>query len=97
LGFKDLEKKRGFLIYVTRTYPSMVPYLKGIHQTLDSWRPHRDKEGWKKSYKEIARARRRKAQETERTEPPERVAAAPRLRNDLEALRSLLEPKVPPK
>jgi hypothetical protein len=35
LDFKDLERKRGFLIVLTRTYPSMVPYLKGIQQTLD--------------------------------------------------------------
>lgn len=40
LDFKGLERKQGFLIYITRTYPSMVPYLKGIHQMLDSWRPH---------------------------------------------------------
>eukprot|EP00980_Cylindrotheca_fusiformis_P024767 scaffold12423_cov140-Cylindrotheca_fusiformis.AAC.1 len=47
LDFKALEKKRGFLIYVTRTYPSMVPYLKGIHLTLDGWRSFRDEDGWK--------------------------------------------------
>jgi hypothetical protein len=33
---KALESDRGFLIYVSKTYPSMVPYLKGIHLTLDS-------------------------------------------------------------
>jgi hypothetical protein len=44
LDFKSLESKRGFLIYVTRTYPSMVPYLKGMHLTLDSWRPNWDAE-----------------------------------------------------
>jgi len=27
----------------------MVPYLKGIHLTLDGWRPNRDEEGWKRS------------------------------------------------
>jgi hypothetical protein len=32
----------------------MVPYLKGIHQMLDSWRPNRDKDKWKLSMKEIA-------------------------------------------
>ena len=37
LCHKDLERKRGFLIYVTRTYPSMVPCLKGTHQTLEMW------------------------------------------------------------
>ena len=47
LEFKDLESGRGFLVYLGRSYPSIVPYLKGIHLTLDSWRKHRDKEGWK--------------------------------------------------
>ena len=30
----------------------MVPYLKGIHQTLDSWRPGRNT-GWRLSRKEL--------------------------------------------
>ena len=25
----------------------MNPYLKGVHLTLDSWTPHRDRDGWK--------------------------------------------------
>ena len=33
---KPLESIRGFLVYVSRTYPKTVPYLKGIHLTLDS-------------------------------------------------------------
>ena len=45
--FKPLEKLRGFLVYLSRTYPSTTPYLKGLHLTLDSWRPNRDSEGWK--------------------------------------------------
>ena len=47
LDFKDLERGRGFLVYLSRTYPSIVPYLKGLHLTIDSWRPLRDEEGWK--------------------------------------------------
>jgi len=47
LNFKNLERGRGFLVYLSRTYPSIVPYLKGIHLTIDSWRPNRDKDGWK--------------------------------------------------
>ena len=47
LNHKELEKKHGFLIYVTQTFPAMVPYLKGIHQTLEMWRPNRDGDGWK--------------------------------------------------
>jgi hypothetical protein len=33
---KTLESIRGFLVYVARTYTALVPYLKGIHLTLDS-------------------------------------------------------------
>jgi len=34
---KMLEQQRGFLVYIARMFPSLVPYLKGIHLTLDSW------------------------------------------------------------
>jgi len=44
---KQMEQGRGFLVYLSRTYTSMVPYLKGIHLTLDSWREGRDDDGWK--------------------------------------------------
>ena len=36
LNHKQLERDQGFLIYLSRTYRNMSPYLKGIHQTLDS-------------------------------------------------------------
>ena len=36
---KRLEQIHGFLIYVARTYRWVNPYLKGIHQTLDSCMP----------------------------------------------------------
>ena len=29
------------------TFPDLVPYLKGIHLTLDSWRRDRKGDGWK--------------------------------------------------
>ena len=47
LSHKELQSDRGFLVYVTRTYPAMVPYLKGFHLTLETWRGGRDFEGWK--------------------------------------------------
>jgi hypothetical protein len=56
LNFKTLESYRDFLIYISRTYPSITPYLKGIHLTLDSWRPWRDDEGWKLPLSEIKAA-----------------------------------------
>lgn len=49
IPFKRLESNRGYLVYLSRPYPALVPYLKGIHLTLDSWRPHRDASGWKLS------------------------------------------------
>lgn len=45
---KALERARGFLIYVGRTFRWMNPYLKGLHLTIDSWRTDRDEEGYKK-------------------------------------------------
>jgi hypothetical protein len=47
IDYKFLERGRGFMIYFCRTYTSFVPYLKGMHLTMDSWRKGRDKEGWK--------------------------------------------------
>ena len=51
IPFKFLEHGRGFMVYFCRTYTSFVPYLKGIHLTLDSWRSNRDGEGWKDNMK----------------------------------------------
>jgi hypothetical protein len=47
LAHKELLSDRGFLVYVTRVYPAMVPYLKGFHLTIKMWRGGRDAEGWK--------------------------------------------------
>ena len=47
LNNKMLKSIRGFLVYVARTYHGMVPYLKGIHATIDSWRSGRNIDGWK--------------------------------------------------
>jgi hypothetical protein len=43
---KQLLSNRGFLIYVANTYPAMIPYLKGIHLTIEYWRDDRDEMGW---------------------------------------------------
>ena len=39
-----MERDRIFLVYLSRTYKNMRPYLKGIHQTLYSWREGRDED-----------------------------------------------------
>jgi hypothetical protein len=43
---KSLLSDQGFLIYVARTYPAMIPYLKGLHLTIERWRDDWDPEGW---------------------------------------------------
>lgn len=45
LDRKELEKDRGFLVHLSMVYPTLVPYLKGFHLTLESWRPDRDAQG----------------------------------------------------
>ena len=45
--FKKLEQARGFLIHLGIPYPDIIPYLKGVHLTIDSWRDNRNKRGWK--------------------------------------------------
>jgi hypothetical protein len=45
---KPLEKIRCFLNYVMQVYPAMIPYLRGFHGTLDSWRSNRTADGFDK-------------------------------------------------
>jgi hypothetical protein len=86
LSQKELDRKQGFLIYMTRMYPAMVPYFEGIRPTLEMWRPNRDKAGWKgKALQEkdlLAAA-------AHAEEPPKPVRAVPWLAGDLEALQHL--------
>jgi hypothetical protein len=72
-GYKLLESKRGYLVYISRTYPSMCPYLKGIHQTLESWRPWK-KDGWSMTNKEIIMA---KLAEWDQDLPPNETVDGP--------------------
>ncbi len=51
LNRKLLEKHVGFLVHLSRTFPALFPYLKGIYLTMESWRVGRDNEGWKFSRK----------------------------------------------
>ena len=56
LDYKQLEKDRGFLVYISRTYKNMCPYLKGIHQTMDSLQAGRDKDSWMMNRRELLAA-----------------------------------------
>jgi hypothetical protein len=90
---KDLECKCGFLVYVTRTYPSLVPFLKGIHLTLDSCRPGRDQEGWKLQGQVAAHF---EIDLPSSLDPPVHVQGMPRLGSDLSSLLSLMSSTSPP-
>ena len=43
-------------MYVVRTYPWINPYMKGLHLTIDSWRPLRGLDGFKLRGKELENA-----------------------------------------
>jgi hypothetical protein len=89
---KPLESTRGFFIHLMRTFPIITPYLKGIHLTLDGWRPHRDQDMWKVQ-----------EEDWEDTtdficldDAPSVLAPAPRLSSNLECLRQLFANPTPP-
>jgi hypothetical protein len=44
---KELLSDQGFLVYMTRTYPAMVLYLKGFHLRIKMWWGGRDADSWK--------------------------------------------------
>ena len=88
IPLKTLESYRGSLVYVQRTYPAITPYLKGFHPTIDSWRPDRDKEGW--------RLPNSQPRSGPYPTPPSEVCAVPRFRSDVLALLSLFSAEVPP-
>ena len=99
IPFKELERVRGFLIYTTRTYPEMIPYLKGVHLTLDGWRGNRDRDGWKfvglvdddeKRFDFLYYGH-------TNDEPPVKVVPVPRLQSDIQALHQLTSSRSPPK
>lgn len=101
IEFKMLESYRCYLIYIGRTYPAIVPYLKGIHLTLDSWRPWRAEDSWKMSMSEIRMALQTQGHETScfnlSSKPPPKVKIASRLHDDIKALNSLFLAESPPK
>ena len=99
---KDLERARGFLVYVALTYTTMTPYLRGIHLTLESWRPDRDEDGWRQVPGSGDAGLAHHLGNDAASEPvdvsdaPAEVKAVPRLKGDLEALEQLTSSPTPP-
>ncbi|EJK48621.1 hypothetical protein THAOC_32566, partial [Thalassiosira oceanica] len=99
---KPLLSIRGYLIYVVRTFDYINPYLKGLHNTIDGWRPNYDEDGWKMTGRRLLSFRREQEYDSEDEEGPEesapdRVEVKPRLRRDIEALLELTRPEEPPR
>ena len=94
IHFKTTEKLVGFIVYVCQTYKYLVPYLKGIYLTLNSWRKGRDSDGWMKPE---ARAAARKGEKNDDGSPPVWVRVVRRLHHDIKALMALTAYKDPPK
>ena len=51
LNRKDLERSTGFMNHLAMTFEDVIPFLKGLYLTLNSWRPGRDQDDWKMSAK----------------------------------------------
>ena len=107
LDNKRLQSIRGFLVYVSRTYGSLVPYLKGLHATIDSWRYGRTSTGWKMGAKKF----KQQSEVVEDNEfeweerlgltqmshfEPTHVLPVPRFRKDLSCLIELTRSSNPP-
>jgi hypothetical protein len=92
MDFKTAESNRGFLVYVSRTFKSMVPYLKGLHLSLDSWREGRDREGWK----DASWVQTSGAERDEMPRAPKFVRWVPRFPGDIRALMELTFSVDPP-
>ena len=107
---KPMLSGRGFLVHLTRTYPSMVPFLKGVHHTLESWRRGRSADGWKFSTDEW-RSFLSEVSEVKQDfkilmkdyvaagekEAPARVKGVKRLQQDLESLLRIMSSGKPPR
>jgi len=94
INHKKLESARGFLVYVANTFKAMVPYLKGIHLTLDSWRDHRDRDGWKIPFS--LREKLEVKEDASEGGPPLLVQGVARLMDDIGVLMEFTATDVPP-
>ncbi|KAL7579129.1 hypothetical protein ACA910_019156 [Epithemia clementina (nom. ined.)] len=102
---KPLEKIQGFLVYVTLMYSTMLPYLKGLHLTLESWREDRDEDGWKMTPRERALVNRGDDEARDvvggnynpNLKTPDMVVPAPRFKDDVRVLFELTKASHPPR
>jgi hypothetical protein len=106
---KPMLSGRGFLVHLSRTYPALVPFMKGVHHTLESWRRGRSADGWKFTRDEwrtflgdISQVKgefelimNAYLSEGEK-DAPLRVKAVKRLNRDLKSMLKIMEAPAPP-
>ena len=93
LNHKLLEQRRVFFVHLQRVYPAIAPFLKGIHLTLDGWRPGRDADGWRlHDWDEEVAALGNPSPSV----APVTVQPVTRFEEDLDSLESLFAPTAPP-
>jgi len=97
LDCKTLEQHRGSLVHIQQTYPTITPYLKGLHLMIDSWRDGRDSAGWKLPHTPQSMYWDNEQgtwvlQEQSCPSAPSLVNAVPRLERDLTSLLHLMSP-----
>ena len=93
IHFKTTEKLVGFIVYVCQTYKSLMPYLKGIYLTLNSWCYNRDAKGW---LTEEGLITARNGTKKKDGKPPQWVKVVPCLHLDILALMTLTAYDKPP-
>jgi hypothetical protein len=103
LDHNDLYSIMGFVVYMTRNYKPLNPFLIGLHLNIDSWILERDDEGSR-----IIQAEVDAIQESEDEDgmeedplvkvqkPPGLIKAVPRFIANVEAMIQLTEAEDPP-
>ena len=44
---KDMEWKTGFMVHPDMEYPLIMPFLRSLYLTMNSWIPKIYRDGWK--------------------------------------------------
>ena len=89
---KDLERKAGFLVHLSMTYPLLPPFMRGFYLTMNTWREGRDQDGWKMA--SCMRSEAWSAKEEARDRPT-LVKAAPMFFSHLHAMQMLFRSSKP--
>jgi len=93
---KRLQQIRGFLNYISATYPILSSYLMGLHLTIDGWRKGRESSGWRKPYEEEKENDFIEMESEIADNGPIEVNLKPRLQDDVLALTKLMKSVLPP-